>query len=73
MCINDAVIQVGVDDLPFGGIGQSGMGHYHGHEGFLTLSKAKSVMRKGKLNSTKFVYPPYGRRIQKWLMKWLTR
>ena len=73
MCINDALIQVGVDDLPFGGIGQSGMGHYHGREGFLTMSKAKAVMRKGRLNSMKQVYPPYGGIIQKWLLKWLTR
>jgi coniferyl-aldehyde dehydrogenase len=73
MCINDALIQVGVDDLPFGGIGQSGMGHYHGHEGFLTMSKAKSIMRKGSLNSMKLIYPPYGGTIQKLMMKWLTR
>lgn len=73
LCINEALIQVGVDDLPFGGIGQSGMGHYHGHEGFLTLSKAKSVMSKGRLNSMIFMYPPYGGAIHKWLMKWLLR
>jgi len=73
MCINDALIQVAVDDLPFGGIGQSGMGHYHGREGFLTMSKAKSVMRKGRLNSMRFMYPPYGGIIQKWIMKWLMR
>lgn len=73
MCINDAVLQVGIDDLPFGGTGQSGMGHYHGHEGFLTMSKAKSIMRKGRLNSMKFIYPPYGGIIHAWLMKWLLR
>jgi len=73
MCINDALIQVGVDDLPFGGIGQSGMGHYHGHEGFLTMSKAKAVLRKGRINTLKPIYPPYGGIIQKWLLKWLTR
>lgn len=73
MCINDALIQVGVDDLPFGGIGQSGMGHYHGQEGFLTMSKAKSVMSKGRLNSMRLIYPPYGGVIQKWLVKWLMR
>ena len=73
MCINDALIQVGVDDLPLGGIGQSGMGHYHGREGFLTMSKAKPVMSKGRLNSTTLIYPPYGGMVQKWLMKWLMR
>lgn len=73
MCINEALIHFGVDDLPIGGIGHSGMGHYHGHEGFLTLSKAKSIMSKGRLNLQKFIYPPYGSTIQQWLMKWLTR
>ncbi|NEQ86985.1 MAG: coniferyl-aldehyde dehydrogenase, partial [Moorea sp. SIO2I5] len=37
-------MQVMADDAPFGGIGHSGMGHYHGHEGFLTFSKAKTVL-----------------------------
>ena len=73
MCINEALIHVGVDDLPFGGIGASGMGHYHGHEGFLTMSKTKAILRKGRFNSTKFIYPPYGGIVQRWLAKWLTR
>ena len=71
MCINDAVLQVSVDDLPFGGIGASGMGQYHGHEGFLTFSKAKSVMRMGRLNTMQAIYPPYGGRLQRWLLRWL--
>jgi len=73
MCINEALFQVAVDDLPFGGIGPSGMGHYHGHEGFLSLSKAKALFKKGRLTSMKLVYPPYGGVIQKFLLKWLTR
>jgi coniferyl-aldehyde dehydrogenase len=73
MCINEALLQVGVEDLPFGGIGHSGMGQYHGHEGFLTLSKAKAIMSKGWLNSMKLIYPPYGGKVQRWLMKWLMR
>jgi coniferyl-aldehyde dehydrogenase len=73
MAINEALLQVGIDDLPFGGVGPSGMGHYHAHEGFLTMSKAKSVLIKGRLNSMKFMYPPYGRGIQAWLFKWLLR
>ena len=73
MCINDAMVQLVVEDIPFGGIGPSGMGHYHGHEGFLTMSKGKSVFSKGKLNSMKVMYPPYGGATQKWLLKWLTR
>jgi len=73
VCINDAMLQFGVDDLPFGGVGSSGMGQYHGHEGFLTMSKAKAVMYKGRINSMALIYPPYGRTLQKWLFKWLSR
>lgn len=73
LCLNEALLQVVVDDLPFGGIGHSGMGHYHGYEGFLTFSKAKAVLDKGRLNSMKLMYPPYGGKIQQWLMKLLLR
>ena len=73
MAINDALIQVGIDALPFGGIGPSGMGQYHGHEGFLTMSKAKPVLIKQRLNSMKFMYPPYGRAIQQWILRFLIR
>ncbi|SLM28874.1 putative coniferyl aldehyde dehydrogenase [Desulfamplus magnetovallimortis] len=58
--INDTLAHVPQDDLPFGGIGESGMGQYHGHEGFLAFSKAKGVMMKSRINSGKLVYPPYG-------------
>ena len=67
-CINDTVMHVGVDDIPFGGIGPSGMGHYHGEEGFKTFSKAKGVLRKGKFNATAMVAPPWGNFMYKQLM-----
>lgn len=44
VAINDSAQHVAADDAPFGGVGNSGMGHYHGHEGFLTFSKAKTVL-----------------------------
>lgn len=44
VAINDSAMHVAADDAPFGGVGNSGMGHYHGHEGFLTFSKAKTVL-----------------------------
>lgn len=58
--VNDTLAHVAQDDLPFGGVGPSGMGEYHAREGFLTFSKAKGVLRKTRLNSTKLIYPPYG-------------
>ncbi|MBR9987784.1 MAG: coniferyl aldehyde dehydrogenase [Desulfosarcina sp.] len=71
VCINDALAHVAQDDLPFGGIGQSGMGAYHGRAGFLTFSKARPVFERGRLNSTRLAWPPYGRRIHRWLYRFL--
>ncbi|MGS0725255.1 aldehyde dehydrogenase family protein, partial [Shewanella sp. 0m-11] len=74
VCINETVFHVAADDAPFGGIGPSGMGHYHGKEGFLTLSHAKTVLSRGKyLNTGKLVHPPYGGIIQRILMKFFLR
>ncbi|WP_133407673.1 coniferyl aldehyde dehydrogenase [Parashewanella tropica] len=66
--INDTVMQVAVDDAPFGGIGPSGMGHYHGKEGFRTFSHAKTVLKKGWFDMGKFIHPPYGTKLQKFLL-----
>ncbi|HLA29998.1 MAG TPA: coniferyl aldehyde dehydrogenase [Pseudomonas sp.] len=73
VCLNDSLLHVAQDDMPFGGIGPSGMGHYHGHEGFLTFSKAKGVFIKQRLNAAKLIYPPYGKSIQKLIYKLFVR
>lgn len=73
VCINETVFHVAADDAPFGGIGPSGMGHYHGKEGFLTFSHAKTVLSRGRFNTGKFVHPPYGTFIQRILMKLFLR
>jgi coniferyl-aldehyde dehydrogenase len=59
--VNDALFHVGQHDLPFGGIGDSGMGHYHGHEGFQTFSKLRPVFYQARFSSLKFLWPPYGK------------
>ncbi|WP_345880917.1 coniferyl aldehyde dehydrogenase [Shewanella algae] len=69
VCINETVFHVAADDAPFGGIGPSGMGHYHGQEGFRTFSHARTVLSRGRLNTGKLVHPPYGKGIQKLLLK----
>ncbi|MBU2923172.1 coniferyl aldehyde dehydrogenase [Colwellia sp. 1_MG-2023] len=69
VCLNDAAMHVAQDDMPFGGIGPSGMGHYHGHEGFLTFSKAKSVFKKGKINTASTAFPPYNKLVHKLIYK----
>ncbi|SDS64543.1 coniferyl-aldehyde dehydrogenase [Halopseudomonas litoralis] len=71
--LNETLLHVAVCDLPFGGIGPSGMGHYHGHEGFLTFSKAKAILRKPRFNATRVLYPPYGTRLQKLARRLLIR
>ncbi len=57
--INDVILHVSQETLPFGGVGNSGMGHYHGFEGFKTFSKAKSVFKQSRFAGTKLMYPPY--------------
>ncbi len=73
VCINDTLLHVAQDDMPFGGVGPSGMGHYHGHEGFLTFSKAKGVFIKQRFNAAKTIYPPYGKALQKLIYKLFVR
>ena len=71
--INETLLHVAIDDLPFGGVGHSGMGHYHGHEGFLTFSKAKGVLCKQRLNSSPMIYPPYDRQLVRMIQKLFIR
>jgi aldehyde dehydrogenase (NAD+) len=59
VCINDTVIQSGLIELPFGGVGNSGFGRYHGKAGFDLFSNKKSVMRQTVLFDLKVRYPPF--------------
>jgi len=70
--VNDAVLHVGQDDLPFGGVGDSGMGHYHGYEGFLTFSKLRPVFRQARWSTMKLLSPPYGKLADR-LLAFMTR
>ncbi len=60
--VNDVVFHVSMEDLPFGGVGPSGMGSYHGKDGFHTFSHAKSVYRQPRIDVAKLagIKPPYG-------------
>ncbi|MGC7838061.1 coniferyl aldehyde dehydrogenase [Pseudomonas wayambapalatensis] len=73
VCLNDTLLHVAQDDLPFGGIGPSGMGHYHGREGFQTFSKAKAVLAKQRINAARLIYPPYGKALQRLVYKLFIR
>ena len=59
--VNDVMSHVAVDDLPFGGVGASGMGKYHGREGFLAMSNARSVLIKSRFNGLKYIMPPFNK------------
>lgn len=70
--INDALFHVGQEELPFGGVGGSGMGHYHGYEGFLTFSKLRPVFHQARFSTAKLLAPPYGPLTDK-LLKFLLK
>ena len=63
VCLNDVVMQASVPELPFGGVGNSGMGTYHGEAGFLTFSHRRSVLRRPFQLDVPLRYPPYGTRL----------
>lgn len=58
--VNDCIFHVGQPGLPFGGVGPSGMGHYHGFDGFETFSKKKGVFLQGRWTALSLLRPPYG-------------
>jgi coniferyl-aldehyde dehydrogenase len=58
--VNDALFHVAQHDIPFGGVGPSGMGHYHGREGFETFSKLRPVYYQPGFSVMKYLRPPYG-------------
>jgi coniferyl-aldehyde dehydrogenase len=59
VCINDTLLHVAQDSMPFGGVGDSGMGHYHGQWGFDNFSKMKPIFRQARVNAMKLFLPPY--------------
>lgn len=71
ICINDTMMFMGAPTLPFGGVGASGMGRYHGHFGFETFSHMKTVMRRSLWPDPDWRYPPYSARKLQWLRKLL--
>lgn len=69
--VNATVLQTAVPGLPFGGVGASGMGAYHGRSSFETFSHRKSVLAKSTRVDPRLGYPPYGRRKERWLRRLL--
>lgn len=71
-CVNNLVIHLANSNLPFGGVGFSGMGNYHGFFGFKTFSHERAVLSQGVFDSLKTFYPPYTRFLRK-LISWMIR
>ncbi len=75
LAINNTLLQVATTNLPFGGVGNSGMGSYHGKFGFETFSHMKPVLNKSLKLDTDLLYAPYKntmRKLEKWVL-WLSR
>ena len=70
-CINDAIMHITNPNLPFGGVGQSGTGSYHGKAGFDTFSHRKSVFKKPSLFEVPLKYPPYTTTKMGWIKRLL--
>jgi aldehyde dehydrogenase (NAD+) len=70
-CINDAIMHITNPNLPFGGVGQSGTGSYHGKAGFDTFSHLKSVFKKPSLFEVPLKYPPYTAVKMNWIKRLL--
>jgi coniferyl-aldehyde dehydrogenase len=70
--VNDTVMHIAQSSLPFGGVGASGMGHYHGREGFLTFSKQKPVFYQARWSGMSLFKPPY-RGLADRIVRFLTR
>ena len=60
-CINDTIMHIASSSMPFGGVGQSGMGGYHGKDSFLTFTHSKSVVKKFKWLDLPLRYQPYAK------------
>jgi len=71
-CVNSLAIHLANPNLPFGGVGYSGMGNYHGFFGFKTFSHERAVLTQGRIDTLKMFYPPYTPRLKK-MITWITK
>ncbi len=72
-CVNSLIVHLANSHLPFGGVGASGMGNYHGYFGFKTFSHERAVLTQGAIDTLRFFYPPYTpmvKRLIHWAIKY---
>jgi aldehyde dehydrogenase (NAD+) len=70
-CINDVIMHLSNDYLPFGGVGNSGIGNYHGKFGFEAFSHQKSILERATWGEPDIKYPPYSDKKLNWIKKLL--
>lgn len=70
-CINDVMMHLGNENLPFGGVGNSGIGNYHGKFGFETFSHQKAVLQRATWGEPDIKYPPYSEKKLGWIKKFM--
>jgi len=70
-CINDVMMHLGNENLPFGGVGNSGIGNYHGKFGFETFSHQKAVLERATWGEPNIKYPPYSEKKLSWIKRFL--
>ena len=68
-CINDVVMHLSNDHLPFGGVGNSGIGNYHGKFGFDTFSHQKAILERATWGEPDLKYPPYSEKKLSWIKR----
>ena len=66
--VNDVIYHAAQHDLPFGGLGESGIGHYHGRDGFMRFSHLRAVFYQARVSGMRWLWPPYG----KWTKRYMT-
>ncbi|MEN4762070.1 aldehyde dehydrogenase [Chryseobacterium sp. C39-AII1] len=70
-CINDIMMHLGNENLPFGGVGSSGIGNYHGKFGFETFSHQKAILDRATWGEPNIKYPPYSEKKLSWIKRFL--
>jgi coniferyl-aldehyde dehydrogenase len=68
--VNDTILHISQHDLPFGGVGASGMGTYHGEDGFRTFSRRTPIFHQSRFSLVSLLNPPYGAKFR-WLLRLL--
>ena len=63
-CVNETIMHIGNENMPFGGVGESGIGSYHGRDGFDTFSHKKSMLIKSSWFNIDLLKPPYGKKLK---------